>query len=59
MPTHETDSDGAIKKIKGQSKKYDIKKQEQDELSKLLKKQEDELNKFYKTKKKTKKDRFR
>ena len=42
MPTHETDSDGAIKKIKGQSKKYDInkllKKQEQDESSKLLKK---------------------
>ena len=36
MPTHETDSDGAIKKIKGQSKKYDInklpRKQEQDEL---------------------------
>ena len=26
MPTHETDSDGAIKKIKGQSKKYNIKK---------------------------------
>ena len=25
MPTHKTDSDGAIKKIKGQSKKYDIK----------------------------------
>ena len=48
MPTHKTDSDGAIKKIKGQSKKYDIKKQEQDESSKLLKKQEDELNKFYK-----------
>ena len=39
MPTHETDSDGAIKKIKGQSKKYDIKKQKEDELSKLLKKQ--------------------
>ena len=38
-PTHETDSDGAIKKIKGQSKKYDIKKQKEDELSKLLKKQ--------------------
>ena len=38
MPTHKTDSDGAIKKIKGQSKKYDIKKQEEDELSKLLKK---------------------
>ena len=56
MPTHKTDSDGAIKKIKGQSKKYDInklpKKQEQDELSKLLKKQEDELNKFYKKNKK-------
>ena len=58
--SHETDSDGAIKKLKGQnkqSKKYDInkllKKQEQDELSKLLKKQGDELNKF---KKKTKKD---
>ena len=48
MPTHKTDSDGAIKKIKGQSKKYDIKKQEQDESNKLLKKQEDELNKFYK-----------
>ena len=55
MPTpkrfqsHETDSDGTIKKIKGQSKKYDInkllKKQEQDELSKLLEKQKDELNK--------------
>ena len=45
MPTHKTD--GAIKKIKGQSKKYDIKKQEEDESSKLLKKQEDELNKFY------------
>ena len=47
--SHETDSDGAIKKIKGQSKKCDInkllKKQEQDELSKLLKKQKDELNK--------------
>ena len=28
MPTHETDSDGPIKKIKRQSKKYDIKKQE-------------------------------
>ena len=26
MPTHETDSDSAIKKIKGQSKKYDINK---------------------------------
>ena len=25
MPTHKTDSDGAIKKIKGQSKKYEIK----------------------------------
>ena len=35
MPTHETDSDGAIKKIKGQSKKYDIKKQKEDESSKL------------------------
>ena len=50
MPTHQTDSDGAIKKkIKGQSKKYDIskllKKQEQDELSKLLEKQKDDLNK--------------
>ena len=43
MPTHKTDSDGAIK---GQSKKYDIKKQEEDESSKLLKKQKDELNKF-------------
>ena len=55
MRTHKTDSDGAIKKIKGQSKKYDIKKQEQDESSKLSKKQHDELNKFYKkkTKKKT------
>ena len=54
MPTHETNSDGAIKKTKGQSKKYDIKKQEKDKLSKLLKKQKDELNKFYeKTKKKT------
>ena len=53
MPTHKTDSDGAIKKIKGQSKKYDIKKQEEDESSKLLKKQKDELNKFYiETKKK-------
>ena len=52
MPTHKTDSDGAIKK-KGQSKKYDIKKQEEDESSKLIKKQKDELNKFYeKTKKK-------
>ena len=29
MPTHETHSDGAIKKIKGQSKKYGIKKQKQ------------------------------
>ena len=57
MPTRETDSDGAIKKIKGQSKKYDIKKQEQDELSTLLKKQKDELNKFYKKNKK--KDKFR
>ena len=35
MPTHETDSDGAIKKIKGQSKKYDIKKQKEDQSSKL------------------------
>ena len=52
MPTHESDSDGAIKKIKGQSKKYDIKKQEEDELSKLLKKQKYELNKFYKKKQK-------
>ena len=62
MPTpkifqsHETDSDGAIKKIKRQSKKYDInklfKKQEQDELSKLLEKQKDELNRFKKNKKK-------
>ena len=41
MPTHKTDSDGAIKKIKRQSKKYDIKKQEEDESSKLLKKQKD------------------
>ena len=54
MPTRKTDSDGAIKKIKRQSKKYDIKKQEQDESSKLLKKQEDELYKFYE--KTTKKD---
>ena len=55
MPTHKTDSDGAIKKkIKGQSKKYDIKKQEQDESSKSLKKQKDELNKFYKKKQKKK-----
>ena len=38
MPAYKTDSDGAIKKIKGQSKKYDIKKQEEDESSKLLKK---------------------
>ena len=42
MPTHKTDSDGDIKKIKGQSKKYYInnlpKKQKQDESSKLLKK---------------------
>ena len=58
MPTHETDSDGAIKKIKGQSKKYEtnklLKKQEEDELSKLLRKQKDELNKLKKkTKKKT------
>ena len=54
MPTHKTDSDGAIKKIKGQSKKYDIKKQKEDESSKLLKKQKDELNKCYeKNKKKT------
>ena len=52
MPTHKTDSDGAIKKIKGQSKKYDIKKHEEDELSKLFKKQKDELNKFYKKKQK-------
>ena len=37
MPTHKTDSDGAMKKIKGQSKKYDIKKQEKDELSKIIK----------------------
>ena len=39
--SHETDSDGTIKKLKEQNKKYDIdkllKKQEQDELSKLLK----------------------
>ena len=55
MPTHKIDSDGAIKKIKGQSKKYDIKKQEEDESSKLLKKQNDELNTFYK-KTKQKKD---
>ena len=48
MPTHKTDSDGAIKNIKGQSKKYDTKKQEQDELSKLL-------NKFYKKNKNKKK----
>ena len=52
MPTHKTDSDGAIKKIKGQIKKYDIKKQEEDELSKLLKKQKDELNNQKKNKKK-------
>ena len=68
MPTpkrfqsHKTDSDGAIKKIKGQSKKYDInkllKKQEQDELSKLLEKQKDELNRL-KKKKKKKRNRFR
>ena len=55
---HETDSDGAIKKIKGQRKKYDInkllKKQEQDEVSKLLEKQKDELNKL-----KKKRHRFR
>ena len=51
LPTHKTDSDGAIKKIKGQSKKCDIKKQEENESSKLLKKQKDELNKFYKKKK--------
>ena len=57
MPTHETDSDGAIQKIKGESKKYDIKKQEKDELSKLLKKQKDELNKFHKKNKK--RHRFR
>ena len=54
--SHETDSDGAIRKIKGQSKKYDInkllKKQEQDELSKILEKQKDELSKFKKTNKK-------
>ena len=37
MSTQKTNSDGAIKKVKGQSKKYDIKKQ-QDESSKLLKK---------------------
>ena len=55
MPTHKTDSDGAIKKKKkGQSKKYDIKKQEEDESSKLLKNQKDELNKFYKKKNKKK-----
>ena len=58
MPTYKTDLDGTIKKIKGQSKKYDIKKQKQDESSKLLKKQEDELNKFYKKKTK-KRHRFR
>ena len=52
MPTHKTDSDGAIKKIKGQSKKYNIKKQEQDESSILLKNQKYELNKFYKKNKK-------
>ena len=52
MPTHKTDSDGAIKKIKGQSKKYDIKKQQEDKFSKSLKKQEDEMNKFYKKNKK-------
>ena len=33
MPTHKTDSDGAIKKIKVQSKK-----QEKDELNKFYKK---------------------
>ena len=54
IPTHKTDSDGAIKKIKGQSKKYDIKEQQEDEFSKLLKKQKDELNKFYKNQKKKK-----
>ena len=52
IPTHKTDSDGTIKKIKGQSKKYDIKEQQEDEFSKLLKKQKDELNKFYKNQKK-------
>ena len=62
MPTpkrfqsQQSDSDGAIKKIKGQSKKYDInkllKRQEQDGLSKLLEKQKDELNKFKKRNKK-------
>ena len=52
MPTHKTDSDGAIKKIKGQSKKYDIKKQKEHESIKLLKKQKDELNKFYEKNKK-------
>ena len=64
MPTYETDSEDAIKKMKGQSKKYDInkllKKQEEDESSKLLKKQKDELNKFYKKNKQKKKThRFR
>ena len=41
MPTHKTDSDGALKKIKGQdvsSKLLKIKIKEQDESSKLLKK---------------------
>ena len=52
MPTHKTYSDGAIKKTKKQSKKYDIKKQEEDEMSKILKKQEDELNEFYEKNKK-------
>ena len=66
MPTpkrfqsHKTDSDGVIKKTKGQNTKYDInkllKKQEKDELSKLLEKQKDELNKL---KKKKRRHRFR
>ena len=60
MPRRKIDSDGAMKKIKGQIKKYDIKKQDQDESSKLLKKkQEYELNKIYKKKTNKKRHRFR
>ena len=62
MPKHKTDSDGAIKKIKGQdesSKLLKTKIKEQDKSSKLLKtkiKEQDESNKLLKKYKKPKKD---
>ena len=61
-PKHKTDSDGAIKKIKGQdesSKLLKTKIKEQDKSSKLLKtkiKEQDESNKLLKKYKKPKKD---